>query len=203
MATHDLQILCWNVRGLNSAARRQTVQQIIASVPCNIVCLQETKLSQIDDSLVRSVGGRMLRSYSFLPAGGVSGTRGGILILWNDDVINIDSIDKKDFSLTANVTIKATEVLSLLTVVYGPTREQEKPQFLQEIRSLAPRQGIKWIILGDFNQIYKTTDKNNSNLNINNMRRFRDTLNNCDLKEIHLQNRKYTWSNERRNPTLV
>ena len=35
------------------------------------------------------------------------------------------------------------------------------------------------------------------------MRQFRATLNHCQLKEIHLQNRKFTWSNERRQPTLV
>ena len=35
------------------------------------------------------------------------------------------------------------------------------------------------------------------------MRKFRAALNFCQLKEIHLQNRKYTWSNERRRPTLV
>ena len=35
------------------------------------------------------------------------------------------------------------------------------------------------------------------------MRQFRTTLNRCRLKEIHLQNRKYTWSNERRRPTLA
>lgn len=125
------------------------------------------------------------------------------MILWNSDELNVDSVTKRDFSLTANIIIKATAVTFLITVVYGPTRGRDKPQFLQEIRNLAPRQGIKWIILGDFNLIYKTIDKNNSNLNINNMRSFRDTLNNCNLKEIHLENRKYTWSNERRNPTLV
>ena len=35
------------------------------------------------------------------------------------------------------------------------------------------------------------------------MRQFRGTLSSCELKEIHLQNRKFTWSNGRRNPTLV
>ena len=46
-------------------------------------------------------------------------------------------------------------------------------------------------------------DKNNTNLNLRRMRQFRATLNHCQLKEIHLQNRKFTWSNERRRPTLV
>lgn len=35
------------------------------------------------------------------------------------------------------------------------------------------------------------------------MRQFRAALNFCQLKEIHLQNRKYIWSNERRHPTMV
>jgi hypothetical protein len=35
------------------------------------------------------------------------------------------------------------------------------------------------------------------------MQLFRQALDNCDLKDIPLQNRKFTWSNERRHPTLV
>jgi len=57
--------------------------------------------------------------------------------------------------------------------------------------------------LGDFNPIYQARDKNNRNLNLRRMRQFRAALSFCELREIHLQNRKYTWSNERRRPTLV
>jgi hypothetical protein len=32
---------------------------------------------------------------------------------------------------------------------------------------------------------------------------LRHTLNSCELFEFNLQNRKFTWSNERENPTLV
>src|SRR4051812_9038131 len=35
------------------------------------------------------------------------------------------------------------------------------------------------------------------------MGQFRRALTTCQLKEIKLQSRKYTWSNERENPTLV
>jgi hypothetical protein len=51
--------------------------------------------------------------------------------------------------------------------------------------------------------IYKARDKNNRNINLRLMSRFRTTLDQCGLKELSLQNRKYTWSNERRHPTLV
>ena len=33
------------------------------------------------------------------------------------------------------------------------------------------------------------------------MRCFREVLEECDLREIHLKNRKFTWSNQRQNPT--
>jgi len=56
---------------------------------------------------------------------------------------------------------------------------------------------------GDFNLIYQAADKNNPNLDRAMMGRFRRFLNDNDLKEIPLLGRKYTWSNERRSPTLV
>jgi endonuclease/exonuclease/phosphatase family metal-dependent hydrolase len=34
-------ILCWNVRGLNSRARQDTVRNLVASAMVDIVCLQD------------------------------------------------------------------------------------------------------------------------------------------------------------------
>jgi nitric oxide synthase oxygenase domain/subunit len=60
---------------------------------------------------------------------------------------------------------------------------------------------VQWLVLSDFNLIYKASDKNNRRLNHCLMRQFWESLNECDLTEIHLQNRKFTWSNERHDPT--
>lgn len=160
-------------------------------------------MSVIDDQLVLFLGGFKLRSYTYLPVGGILGKRGGILLLWNDDVVDIKHIIKRTFSLTASVIIKESALSFNLTLVYGPTKDSEKANFLNEISNAAPQPDVKWLILGVFNLIYKARDKNNSNLNLRRMHNFRDTLNSCKLKEIHLQNRKYTWSNEQRNSTLV
>lgn len=35
------------------------------------------------------------------------------------------------------------------------------------------------------------------------MDRFRNILSDCELAEIHMQIRRFTWSNERQTPTLV
>ncbi|CAD6205347.1 unnamed protein product [Miscanthus lutarioriparius] len=78
----------------------------------------------------------------------------------------------------------------------------DKQAFLAELIGCQPG-SRPWLCLGDFNLIYEAQDKNNNNINRAHMRRFRQALDASELMEIKLQNRKYTWSNGRRNPTLV
>jgi hypothetical protein len=59
-----------------------------------------------------------------------------------------------------------------------------------------------WAMAGDFNLILDAADKNNALLNIHSMGRFRRLLNDLQLKEQPLVGRRYTWSNERRTPTI-
>jgi endonuclease/exonuclease/phosphatase family metal-dependent hydrolase len=75
--------------------------------------------------------------------------------------------------------------------------------FLEELVSLRPQPAAPWLVLGDFNLIYEASDKNNLNLNRWLMGKFRAALNDCELFEFTLQNRKFTWSNEWEDPTLI
>jgi len=49
--------------------------------------------------------------------------------------------------------------------VYGPQGNEEKIQFLQELRAIRSACSGPWVVFGDFNLIYKDEDKNNANLN--------------------------------------
>lgn len=80
MQVGDFNLISWNVRGLNAAARCMVVHETIKATSCHIVCIQETKLSHIDAHLASFVGGYRLNSFTFKPE---QGTRGGILILWD------------------------------------------------------------------------------------------------------------------------
>lgn len=104
----------------------------------HIACLQETKMRDIDARLAASLGGGLLRSFHYKPATGPLGTRGGILILWNDDVVDLTNFMLGTYTLTAEVFIKACETSFLLTMVYGPTRDSAKRAFLQELRDTMP-----------------------------------------------------------------
>ena len=54
-----LKILNWNVRGLNEAARRETVLQVVKDNQPLLVCFQETKLQNITSQLAREIVGNL------------------------------------------------------------------------------------------------------------------------------------------------
>ena len=43
-----LKILSWNVRGLNDRRKRSRVKNLLRGWKCDVICLQETKLTGMD-----------------------------------------------------------------------------------------------------------------------------------------------------------
>jgi exonuclease III len=158
----DFSILCWNVRGLNLQARRDAVHAMISTTTCHLACLQETKLSMVDRSIVTTLGGPKLNNFSFKPAEGNSGTRGGILSLWDSDLLELSNFTIGEFHISANVSLKDRHASFYLTVVYGPSCRGRKPDFLREMSAQRPPPPSPWLVLGDFNCTFKASDKNNS-----------------------------------------
>lgn len=165
-----------------------------------MVGLQETKISSMNRSILVDTLGERMAGHCMLDA---NGTRGGILLAWNQDAVQLTDVVAKQFSVTARVRMLISDACFSLTTCYGPANDRRKDEFLQEMISSKPPAGTPWLITGDFNLIYKASDKNNLNLNRRLMGKFRAALDDCELMEICLQNRKFTWSNERENPTLV
>jgi exonuclease III len=75
--------------------------------------------------------------------------------------------------------------------------------FIQELKQLKQQTLSRWLIIGDFNLIYKDEDKSNGRLNRNLMLRFRRAINFLGIKEIQLVGRKYTWSSSQAAPTMT
>ena len=70
----------WNVRGLNSPAKRATIFEVADAHSLALLCLQETKIDAWSPEIVREVGVRRLNNCAVLPA---LGTRGGAAIFWD------------------------------------------------------------------------------------------------------------------------
>lgn len=135
-----------------------------------------------------------MENFVVLPADGI---RGGILLAADEMYYKIDLVELGVHSVTARVTAVSGIAEWCITVVYGPQEDNEKLQFLGEIRWLSQTVSDKWLILADFNMILNAHDKSNNNLNRRLMGAFREVVRDLELKELNLRGRKFTWSNDR------
>jgi len=193
------KILCWNVRGLNSKARQDTVRTLIASCQVEIICLQETKMSEISRGCILSLLGSDFPYWVELPSIGASG---GILVAWRHGLGPASATRVDSFSISLQFSPASSQTW-WLTCVYGPQGDDNKLLFMQELRDVRVACIGPWLVLGDFNLIARTEDKNNSLVNRAMMGRFRRLINDLELKELPMLGRKFTWSNHQDVPTLV
>lgn len=146
------------------------------------------------------LGQQFLSNYAAVLADGV---RGGVLLAFSQDHYEMQNVDVRQYTVSATIRQKADNGTWTVTGVYGPQSDNDKLQFLDEIRAVKQQALDSWVILGDFNLIYRACDKNNSRLNHRLMNRFRWVLDELELKELHLHGRQFTWTSETDNPTLT
>jgi hypothetical protein len=167
----------------------------------DLLCLQETKLASLNLRTIRSCLGRDYEvGYAVLPA---EETRGGILLAVNNSSMRMSSPSLTNHTLSAQVLDIRKNQTWMVTAVYGPQGDLEKRLFLSELRAIKQSAGPLWLVMGDFNLIYRDQDKNNDRVNRRLMHSFSRALNHMDVKEIQLTGRKYTWSSNQNNPTLT
>ena len=65
-----IKILSWNVRGVNDPDKRRVIKSFLRSNSVDLVCLQETKVQQMNNVMARSIGvGRFLSGVLLMPRG--------------------------------------------------------------------------------------------------------------------------------------
>lgn len=66
-----MKILFWNVRDMGRPSKSHLVKDLLISTKADIVCLQETKLQELYCSMWKSIGGRFLDSFNYIPTIGM------------------------------------------------------------------------------------------------------------------------------------
>jgi hypothetical protein len=115
----DTILVC---RGLNSRVCWTLVVDLVVQECISLVCIQETKLSTINDATVSNLCGTGF-IYSFLPA---DGTRGGILVAWRNSAWLMSQVHLSTHSLSLKMNQLVVGSSWWISVVYGPQGDQEK-----------------------------------------------------------------------------
>lgn len=163
-----------------------------------VVCLQETKLSDVSSVMANEILGPMF-DYAFLPAVNVSG---GIMLGWHRDYWTTSGVVQGTYSLVARLHPVGQSTPWWIIVVYGPMHDDARVEFLEELLRFSDTCVGPWMICGDFNMIYQAEDKSNNRLDRCSMRRFRAFINRAHRQEVTLLGQRFTWSSEREHPTL-
>lgn len=138
------KILIWNVRGLNSTARQDSVRTLVQSTRADVVCLQETKMERISQWLVLSTLGPDFCHFTVVPSVGASG---GILVAWRQDV-GPAGCTRMDAHCASVQFLPADGEPWWLTCVYGPQGDEDKINFFTRTplssQSLPGPMGGRW-----------------------------------------------------------
>lgn len=123
-----------------------------------------------------------------------------MLISWKRNFQLINSWSTR-FSVSALLKQSNTGGIILVTNVYGPSTDEHKQTFIDELRRMARLVQYLWILGGDFNLVRWLIDRSGDFSNFNLMSSFNDVIRDIQLIDIPLKNRLFTWSNKRPVPT--
>ena len=198
-STRSWRVMCWNVRGLNSDDRQRAVRNKVEESMASVVCLQETKMECIDSMTVRNFCPSRFDSFVFSPSVGASG---GIVVLWNSSVLSGRLMEAKHFGIIVQFTSKHNNEVWTLVNVYGPCRGQARDDFVDWLYHLSIPDSANWLVLGDFNFIRSTENRNLPGGDANDIFIFNEIIGHLGLLELPIKGRSFTWSNMQDNPLL-
>ena len=186
-----LKILSWNVRGANDRNKRKVIKALIRSQKVDMVCLQETKIQEMSQGVIHSLGvGR------FLGWGAVDarGAAGGVVVFWDKRVLELVGLEVGIFSISCRFKNCEDGFMWFFTGVYGPTMKRYREPFWEELGAIRGLWSDPWCISGDFNVIRFPNEQSRAGRLSGSMRRFSEVLDELALRDLPLQGGPYMWS---------
>ncbi|XP_028109972.1 uncharacterized protein LOC114308561 [Camellia sinensis] len=186
-----MKILSWNVRGLGNAGKRSRIKDLLRMKRVDMVLLQETKRSSIDDNVIRSLWPSDLVEFMVVDA---IGTAGGILCIWNPEVFSL----KGCCCYTSFILLEGIVHSNLNCVVgniYAPNDEENRRKLwttLVQLKSVFPD---PWCLGGDFNEVKTVSERKGCIRRDRGMGDFGNFISSLELVDIPMLGRRYTWGN--------
>jgi hypothetical protein len=75
-----MKVVSYNVRGLGGGEKRVEVRKLVLEKKPLVLCLQETKLQEVNDVIINSIWGNSTGDFSYQPSSGASG---GLVTVWD------------------------------------------------------------------------------------------------------------------------
>lgn len=141
-------ILCWNVRGINSEDKWLAIRNKIEESSCVVFCLQESKRQNFDHSNIKKSAPKRFDSFFFFPPS--VGPSGGILVCWVGSLFSYRTLHVQRVIVSVQFTSLHSAETWCLSSVYGSCTEPHRIEFIEWLHDLNIPDDAGWIFLGDF-----------------------------------------------------
>jgi exonuclease III len=191
--------LIWNCQGLGNSSKVQFLKELIRDEKIDFIGLQETQRSHFSYSWLASLAGSKPFAWFSAPPNGRSG---GLLVGFNTDVFDVRENEIGEFMIRTLILHREQNLIWNFVNVYGAAQKENKGRLLCELSSFCSRSRDPLLVGGDFNIIRKAEKKNKPG-GVNKWSfLFNSIIEQNGLVEFDLNNRLFTWSNNRIDPTF-
>jgi hypothetical protein len=185
-----MKILSLNCQGLQNAPTVRALSDVRRRYNPDVIFLSETHL---DDFPAKGLRRKLQMDYKIVnPSNGRSD---GVLLFWKKE-IKLQQI----FSAPKYIDVQISENDKLwrLTGIYGEPKWEDKYKMWDKLRELNASQNLPWIVIGDFNEILFSHEKEGGNPRPPSfMQAFQDALTDCDLEDLGFSGDNFTWKRGR------
>ncbi|KAL5575727.1 hypothetical protein UlMin_017426 [Ulmus minor] len=184
-------VLAWNCRGMGQPSAIRELRALVRSSNPDCIMLMEAKVNS--GTMVSILHNLHFLNHVYVPPVGLSG---GFCVAWRDG-IDMEPVTMNKHIMSFLVFSSPGSAPWLLSAVYGPNSSVEKRLFWDNIHLQTNCFLGAWLIIGDFNTIWSSSDRSSgSGMDIGS-RRMRTALNNLGMLLIPASGVNYSWSNRR------
>ncbi|XP_028086676.1 uncharacterized protein LOC114287494 [Camellia sinensis] len=186
-----MKILSWNIKGQGKKMKQSKLKKLFQKRNVDMVLLQETKKSEISKVEIKSM---WVRDKVELLAVDSEGSAGGLLCVWDLDVFPIsESCSNKRFLLLSGTFFHSFECVILN--IYAPNDVGLRGKLWKCLVKLKEEFPKPLCMGGDFNEIRNIGERKGCSRRDKGMRELNGFIDKCEVSDLPLLGRKYTWCN--------
>ncbi|XP_070014337.1 uncharacterized protein [Nicotiana sylvestris] len=192
-----MNLFVWNCRGSNNAEFRRQFRSLLNNYKPALVALLETCIH--DHTVFKNDF-----NFSHMEQVESQGISGGIVLLWNADLVLVDELTMTTQEVHCMVQVLPNPTKRLLFSIYANNSVHSRSLLWHNLKCVYDSYKGPWLVGGDFNEVIRQNEKFGGNP-INNSRvdAFAKCLNYCNLLHLGFKGSRYTWTNKRRNGNII
>uniref|UniRef100_A0A251UE24 Putative RNA-directed DNA polymerase, eukaryota, Reverse transcriptase zinc-binding domain protein n=1 Tax=Helianthus annuus TaxID=4232 RepID=A0A251UE24_HELAN len=179
-----------NVNGLSDSRKGLWIRSVKSSLKADFLGLQETHLSNMSDFTISRLWDNSNMEAAVVDSVGRSG---GLVSIWNPDVLSVDQIFKNHRYLILSGSMSGVEHRVNVVNLHAPNDSTNRRALWAELGGMINQDGGVWVLMGDFNEVRSEEERVNSRFDRGSSDAFNGFISSSGLLEYSMTGGKFTY----------